>query len=114
MENTNNINYNYNNNNNERVNLTPNNNKNNINNNNNDIGRSQFEKSKQAEDIAEKLVTKLNAPKSFLYYCKVAYTLPESRIWDNYEQAIKGKNPGGLFNWLCERDGVKRGSPKTQ
>lgn len=71
----------------------------------NDIGR--YERSKQVEVIADKLVDKLNLPEqSRPFMCKVAYKLSEARIWDNYEQASKGKNPVGLFIWLCKRDGV--------
>lgn len=90
-------NNNYNNNEQWKASLKPNNNYN-----NNVIGG--FEKSKQAETIAQKLVDKLNSKESYLFYCKVAYALPEARIWINLEQALSGNNPGGLFNWLCRRD----------
>jgi len=70
-----------------------------------DIGR--YERSKQVEVIADKLVDKLGVPiKSRPFMCKAAYKLSEARIWDNLEQAMKGKNPVGLFIWLCKRDGV--------
>lgn len=58
----------------------------------------------KADGIASVLVEKLRSPESYKFYCKVAYKLPESRIWQNYESAMKGKNPGGLFNWLCRKD----------
>lgn len=89
--------------NNDNVNVSvnvPNNN--NSNNNNNDIGK--YEQSLKAESLAYKLVEKFKAPDSFPFYCKVAYKLSESRIWQNYEKAQEGKNPAGLFNWLCRRD----------
>jgi len=95
LERINNNNYNYN----VKTNLEHNNNHNN---NVNVIG--DFEKSKKAESIAQKLVDRLNSKDSYLFYCKVAYALPEARIWINLEQAMAGKNPGGLFNWLCRRD----------
>lgn len=72
--------------------------------NNDNVGVEQFEKSKQVEFIAEKLCDKLNSKESYQFYCKVAYKLPEYKIWDNLEAALRGKNPGGLFNWLCRRD----------
>jgi len=74
------------------------------NNYNNNVIEEKFGKSKKAEQIAQKLVDKLNSKDSYLFYCKVAYALPEARIWINLEQALSGKNPGGLFNWLCRRD----------
>jgi hypothetical protein len=80
---------------------------NNINDNDNVSSKSGFDKSKYAESIARKLVAKFDAPGSFSFYCKVAYSLPENRIWNNYEQATtskKVKNPAGLFNWLCRKD----------
>jgi hypothetical protein len=88
---------NYNNNEQWKSSLEPNDNYN-----NNDIDK--FDKSKKAETIAQKLVEKLNSKESYLFYCKVAYALPESKIWINLEQSLSGKNPGGLFNWLCRRD----------
>lgn len=71
----------------------------NLTNNDNDIDRG-----KQVELIAYKLVDYFKSPDSFKFYCKVAYKLPESKIWNNYESAKKGNNPAGLFNWLCRRD----------
>lgn len=65
---------------------------------------NKFDESKKVEGIAMQLVDKLRSPDSYEFYCKIAYKLPEHKIWSNYEQAIKGRNPGGLFNWLCRRD----------
>jgi len=73
----------------------------NINANDND---NVFDKSKNVERIAHQLVDKLGSEGSFEFYCKVAYKLSEAMIWSNYEKAAKGKNPGGLFNWLCRKD----------
>lgn len=70
-----------------------------LNNNDNDIDRA-----KVVETIAMKLVDKFKSQDSYKFYCLVAYKLPESKIWLNYEQATSGKNPAGLFNWLCRRD----------
>lgn len=75
---------------------------NNINNDN-----DKYDKSKAADNIAVRLMGKLNMKEdSKPFLCKVAYKLPENRIWDNCEQALKGNNPIGLFIWLCKRDGV--------
>lgn len=75
----------------------------NINNNDNE----RFNSSVRAETIANSLVEKFRAKGSFEFYCKIAYMLPEHKIWLNYEKATTGKNvsnPAGLFNWLCRRD----------
>jgi hypothetical protein len=58
----------------------------------------------EKEATARKLVEKYNSPASFEFYCKVAWLLPESHIWRNYEQAQKARNPGALFNFLCRKD----------
>lgn len=76
---------------------------------NNDINDNvnKYDRSKMADNIATILQAKLGMKddsKPFL--CKVAYKLPEYKIWDNCEQALKGNNPIGLFIWLCKRDGV--------
>lgn len=67
----------------------------------------KYEKGKKIELIADLLVDKLGCDKSSRpFMCKVAYKLSEARIWDNVEQALMGKNPVGLFIYLCKRDGV--------
>jgi len=63
-----------------------------------------FNSSKNAERIAHQLVDKFSAPNSFPFYCKVAYKLSEAQIWNNFERSTTGKNPAGLFNWLCRKD----------
>lgn len=68
------------------------------------VNDNEFDNSKAAERIAYTLVDKLGSQQSFPFYCKVAYSLPEHKIWANLETALKGNNPGGLFNWLCRRD----------
>lgn len=60
-------------------------------------------KSKQVDYIADKLVEAFNNPNARAYYCKLAWVLPESAIWVNYEQALLGKTPIKLFTYLCER-----------
>lgn len=68
---------------------------------------SSYERSKQVEMIAAGISAKLGAKKeSWAFLCKVAWTQPEFRIWGNVEQALKGKNPMGLFIYLSKRDGV--------
>lgn len=71
----------------------------------NDNGR--YSKGKQVEFIADKLLKQLSMKdESRPFLCKAAYKLTEARLMDNCEQALKGKNPIGLFIWLCKRDGV--------
>jgi hypothetical protein len=73
----------------------------------NDIDNDNYRKAKSVEFTADRLLTKLGAkPESRPFMCKVAWKLSEARIWDNAEQAIKGRNPMGLFIYLCKRDGV--------
>lgn len=67
----------------------------------------RYDKGKSIEIIADRLLEKLGAqPASRPFMCKVAYRLPEATIWSNVEQALKGRNPVGLFIYLCKRDGV--------
>lgn len=65
---------------------------------------NDIDKAKMVEMIAHDLADKFHAQDSFPFYCKVAYSLPEHTIWSNYEQSLKGRSPGKLFNWLCRRD----------
>jgi hypothetical protein len=59
----------------------------------------------QVDSIANKIVEKLNNPTRRAYYCKVAWTLPEQKIWNNLELAIeKGKNPQKYFSYLCNKE----------
>lgn len=75
----------------------------NLKNNVNDIDRH-----KRVEMLAYQLVDKFKSGDSFAFYCKVAYSLPESTIWYNYEQSLKGNSPARLFNFLCRRDMSRR------
>lgn len=54
--------------------------------------------------IAQKLVEKLGNPGARLFYCKIAWKLPESTIWRRLETAESGKNPAKYFSWLCSRE----------
>lgn len=66
-----------------------------------------MKRSQEVEIIADRLLQKLGArAESRPFMCKVAWKLPENNIWNNVEQALKGKNPIGLFIFLCKRDGV--------
>lgn len=78
----------------------------NFNTNDNVVG-DKYAAGRKVERIADTLLEKLNLKaESRPFMCKVAYKLSEARIWDNLEQALKGKNPVGLFIYLCKRDGV--------
>lgn len=68
---------------------------------------NNYNKSKHVDIIADTLVEKLNAKStSRPFMCKVAWKLSEAKIWDNVEKAMNGKNPTGLFIYLCKKDGV--------
>lgn len=90
------------NNNNNTNNNTITNNKVNLLTNNNNIVKAAG-----VEATARKLVEKYNSPESFDFYCKIAWKLPEVYIWRNYEQSLKARNPGALFNYLCRKDMLK-------
>lgn len=60
--------------------------------------------SNKVDFIAQKLVTELNNPDARIFYCKVAWKLPEAKIWSNLELAKKGRSPQKYFSWLCKRD----------
>lgn len=77
---------------------------NNININNTCMSRD-FSKAKLAESLAHRLVEVFKQPDYFKFYCKVAHTLPENKIWNNVEQAQSAKaTPARLFTWLCQKD----------
>lgn len=63
-----------------------------------------IDRAKSVESIANQLVDKFSSPESRPFYCKVAYSLPENKIWLNYESAQKGNSPARLFNFLCRKD----------
>lgn len=66
---------------------------------------SKYDRSRRVEELADDLMAKLKAkPESRPFLCKVAWNLSESRIWYNFESSRKGKNPMGLFIYLCKRD----------
>lgn len=54
------------------------------------------------KSIALKLTERLNDPDSYRFFCKVAWSLPENVIWNNLEQAQKGRNPKAYFTFLCK------------
>lgn len=74
----------------------------------NDIDNvSKYQKSKDVEVMADRLLEKLSLDKkSRPFMCKVAYKLSEARIWANLESASgpKVKDKAKLFIWLCDRD----------
>lgn len=53
---------------------------------------------------ATKLVDTFNDPDSFEFYCKVAWNLPESMIWNKVELAkVKSRGkPAAYFTFLCK------------
>lgn len=69
---------------------------------------NDMDRAREVERIAQQLVDKFKSSESFAFYCQVAYSLPESTIWINYERSLKGRTPGNLFNWLCRKDMSRR------
>lgn len=71
-----------------------------------DTNVDKYQKSKEVELIAGKLVGLLDNPGSYQFYCLIGWRLPENKIWKNYESAIATKNgdPRKIFTWLCKRD----------
>lgn len=63
-----------------------------------------FAKSQDAERVARMLVEKLDDEGSFKFFCKIAHKLPESVIWQAYEQAQGARSPKRLFTWLCNKE----------
>lgn len=59
--------------------------------------------SDKADLIADKLCDQLGNQQYRAFYCKVAYTLPESQIWSSLEVALRGKNPARYFTWLVKK-----------
>lgn len=74
---------------------------------NNDIViDAKLDKSRKVEMIADRLVSTYDNAQYREYYCRVAWKLPELRIWQNVEQSMKGNQPARLFSYLCKKDGV--------
>lgn len=80
----------------------------NHNNNNNVNGTSRtLARSRNIDVMIEKLQSGLNAKdESRPFLAKACWKLPEASVWSNYETAIKGNNPMGLFIWLCKKQGL--------
>ncbi len=74
---------------------------------NNNDNVEGYSRARTVDQIVDKLEAGLNSkPDSRPFLCKAAWKLSEARVWLNYEKAITGKNPMGLFIWLCKKDGV--------
>lgn len=85
----------------------------NINVNENNVGnngrKKKYERSKAVDIIALDLAEKLQSPNSYEFYCKIAWRLQPSVIYNNLEQALKSKrrnandSPARLFGYLCNK-----------
>lgn len=76
---------------------------------NDNVIADKYARARKVEEIADTLLVKLRLSQdSRPFMCKVAWRLSEARIWSNLEKAQKpgGRNPVGLFIFLCKRDGV--------
>lgn len=58
----------------------------------------------QVKIIADKLAERLNNPSRLKFYYKVAWHLPESKIFVNLEIALTGHDPVRYFSFLCIQD----------
>lgn len=77
------------------------------NNNTIDNDRRKYDQGRKVESLADAMLAALNARESSRPFMrKTAWKLSEARIWANIESAKKGKNPMGLFIYLCKRDGA--------
>lgn len=84
-----------------------------INSNNDNVSKTNnnnVNDNEQAKNlIAQKLVDKLDNPDGWLFYCKVAWRLPENIVWSNLELAQdKGRDPKVYFSWLCKRSMINK------
>jgi len=70
----------------------------------NNVNDNVAKNEKFVDMIADKLVRELNNPGARLFYCKVAWKLPENKIYNNLELAKTGKSPQKYFSWLCNRE----------
>jgi len=72
------------------------------------MNNDNVDKSKVVDMIALRLIEKWGVDKANYWapMCNIAWKLPEHLIWDHYDAAQKGKNPMGLFMWLCKRSGA--------
>lgn len=70
----------------------------------NDNG-NRYDRSRNVDRIAKQLVDKFGNSEYYEFYCKIAYKLSESQIWNFCEQANgkKVRNPARMFSWLCKR-----------
>lgn len=70
----------------------------------NNINVNATSKEKEVNYLVDNMMRKLDADlSSRLFYCKVAWNLPESVIYNNLEKAMTGHNPQRYFTWLCKR-----------
>lgn len=77
----------------------------NYNDNGNNVKKDKYELSKRVERTADEIIRRLGVDQIYRgFYCKVAYSLSEARIWSNMESAKKGRQPARLFSYLCKRD----------
>ncbi len=70
---------------------------------NNGSKGATYERSKAVDIIALDLCERLGNRDSYKFYCKVAWRLQPSVIYNNLEQALKGREPAKLFTYLCKK-----------
>ena len=70
---------------------------------NNESKKANYERSRAIDIIALDLCDKLENRDSYKFYCKIAWRLQPSVIYNNLEQALKGREPAKLFTYLCKK-----------
>ena len=80
-------------------------------NDNDNVKGAKYARSRRVDEIADEIERKLGTKGWRAFYCKIAWKLPEHRIWSNLEIALetskKGTGHAGkIFSHLCKKDGV--------
>lgn len=76
-------------------------------NSNTNISQDKYAKSKQVENMANRLCQMFGNEQYFAFYCKVFWKLPEATVWQLAETALTARQtPGKLFTYLCKKAGV--------
>jgi hypothetical protein len=59
---------------------------------------------KSVQTVANRLFEKLGNENNMNFYHKVAWKLPEHRVWSNLEIALTGQYPQRYFTYLCKME----------
>lgn len=70
---------------------------------NNNVNDNVARTSRQVDEIADRVMEKLQTKDNRAFYCKVGWRLSEALIYSNLEVALSGNDPQRYFTWLCNR-----------